>query len=115
MASAGRANPKYKALLGNSDTLGDVLDANDAAKTKLLRKLKANQWIEPKADLSTDALVNLVLHKIESEGGQVFDQFIEFLSPIVGLENLAQKMKGIPVPFITAALYSKPSTYCSIY
>ena len=92
--ASGKANPKYEALLRDSDTLADTLDANDAAKTRLLRKMRANKWIAVKADLSTDELVALVLQKVESEGEQVFDEFIEFMSDIVGLENLAKKMKG---------------------
>ena len=66
--ASGKGNPKYKALLSYSDTLADLLDSNESAKTILLRKLKANQWIDPKDDLTTDALVALALQKVETEG-----------------------------------------------
>ena len=73
-------NPKYKALLSHSDTLADTLDTNERAKTRLLRKLRANEWIDPKDDLTTDALVALALQKLETEGERVFDQFVGFMS-----------------------------------
>ena len=73
--ASGKANPKYKALLSHSDTLADTLDTNERVKTRLLRKLRANEWIDPKDDLTTDALVALVLQKLETEGESVFDQF----------------------------------------
>ena len=93
--ASGRGTTKYKALLVNSDTLSDVLDDDAVAKTKLLRKMRANEWIEPTADLSTDDLVALALNKVETEGGKVFDQFVEFLRNITGLSHIAGKMKGI--------------------
>ena len=94
MASC-KANPKYKALLSHSDTLADTLDTNERAKTRLLRKLRANQWIDSKDDLTTDALVALVLQKVETEGECVFDQFVGFMNDIAGLTDLATKMRGI--------------------
>ena len=84
--ASGKANPKYKALLSHSDTLADTLDTNERAKTRLLRKLRANQWID---DLTTDALVALALQKLETEGERVFDQFVGFMSDIAGLTDLA--------------------------
>ena len=90
-----KSNPKYKALLSHSDTLADTLDTNERAKTRLLRKLRANQWIDSKDDLTTDALVALALQKLETEGECVFDQFVGFMSDIAGLTDLATKMRGI--------------------
>ena len=90
-----KSNPKYKALLSHSDTLADTLDTNERAKTRLLRKLRANEWIDPKDDLTTDALVALALQKLETEGECVFDQFVGFMSDIAGLTDLATKMRGI--------------------
>ena len=87
--ASGKSNPKYKALLSHSGTLADTLDTNESAKTRLLRKLRANQWIDPKDDLTTDALVALVL---QEEGEHVFDQFVGY---IAGLTDLATKMRGI--------------------
>ena len=77
--ASGKSNPKYKALLSHSDTLAETLDTNERVKTRLLRKLRANQWIDPKDDLTTDALVALVL---QEEGEHVFDQFVGFMSDI---------------------------------
>ena len=93
--ASGKANPKYKALLSYSDTLANTLDSNERAKTRLLRNLRANQWIDPKDDLTTDALVALALQKLETEGECVFDQFVGFMSDIAGLTDLATKMTGI--------------------
>ena len=93
--ASGKSNPKYKALLSYSYTLADTLDTNEIAKTRLLRKLRANQWIDPKDDLTTDALVALALQKVETEGECVFDQFVGFMSDIAGLTDLATKMRGI--------------------
>ena len=93
--ASGKSNPKYKALLSHSDTLADTLDTNERAKTRLLRKLRANQWIDPKDDLTTDALVALALQKLETEGERVFDQFVGFMSDIAGLTDLATNMRGI--------------------
>ena len=83
-----------KALLSYSETLAETLDTNERAKTRLLRKLRANEWIDPKDDLTTDALVALALQKLETEGERVFDQFVGFMS-IAGLTDLATKMRGI--------------------
>ena len=93
--ASGKANPKYKTLLSYSDTLADLLDFNESAKRRLLRKLRANQWIDLKDDLTTDALVALALQKVETEGERVFDQFVGFMSDIAGLTDLATKMRGI--------------------
>ena len=92
--ASGKANPKYKALLSHSDTLADTLDSNETAKTRLLRKLRAKQWIDPKDDLATDALVALALQKVETGGERVFDQFVGFMSDIAGLTDLDTKMRG---------------------
>ena len=93
--ASGESNPKYKALLRYSYTLADTLDTNERAKTRQLRKLRANQWIDPKDDLTTDALVALALQKLETGGERVFDQFVGFMSDIAGLTDLATKMRGI--------------------
>ena len=93
--ASGKANPKYKALLSYSDTLVDTLDTNERAKTRLLRNLRANEWIDPKDDLTTDALVALALPKLETGGECVFDQFVGFMNDIAGLTDLATKMRGI--------------------
>ena len=92
--SKGKADPKYKALLVNSADLADLLDANSGAKKKLLRQLKANGWIDPTTDMTTDQLVALALQNVETEGPQYFDQFVEFLGGIAGLDSLARTMQG---------------------
>lgn len=89
--ASGRGNG-YKAILIHSDVLADLLDTNATAKTKLLRKMKANEWIEPTADLSTDDLVALILKKVETEGEGIFHKLLEFLSNIVGLEAIAKEI-----------------------
>ena len=89
--ASGRGNG-YKAILIHSVDLSDILDANATAKTKLLRIMRANEWIAPATDLTTDELVALTLKKVETEGEDIFHKFVEFLSNIVGLEDISKKI-----------------------
>ena len=70
-----------------------MLDVNHDANQRLRRKFQQERWISVGSNIGGEELVIVALSRIKADAGQ-FQQFIDMLNDIEGMDQIVKKLTG---------------------
>ena len=70
-----------------------MLDVNRDANQRLRQKFQKERWLSVGSDTGGERLVTVALSRIEIDAGQ-FQQFIDMLNDIDGMDQIVKKLTG---------------------
>ena len=90
---SGKQTSEYTRVRQNLDAITQVLDMNSDANQRLRQKFQKERWLSVGSDTGGEQLVTVALSRIENDAGQ-FQQFVDMLNDIDGMDLIVKKLTG---------------------